>query len=237
MNTISAPTPQLLLPAPKPQLLLPAPQPAPEPEPVATQPPDFVDVSHHQGEIDWKKYAASGHQLAVCKITEGGDFNDTKAQMFRAGMADAGLKTGIYHFARPNAANLLEDADLEAKHYLEQVGTLRPNEFPILDFEEYKGLNASQLTDWATRWCETVETSTGKTPWLYTNNRILHQVDATKLSKYPLWLADYRTSDHDNPPPAAPWPKLQAWQFTDKAEFPGLPGKVDGSYLYGSLPA
>ena len=51
----------------------------------------------------------------------------------------------------------------------------------------------------------------------------------------PLWLADYRTSDKDNPPPAAPWPSLFAWQYTDKAQIPGVGTPCDGSYLYGEL--
>lgn len=227
----------LMLPAPKAPLLLPAPQaPAAPSEPQATQAPDFIDVSHHQGEVDWKAYAGTGRKMAVCKVTEGGDWKDDMAPGYREGMANNNLKCGLYHFARPNS-EIAADAKLEASNYLNTVGKLGANEFPVLDFEVTNKLSASQLTEWATTWLQTVEQATGKTPWLYTNNRILHQVDATNLSKYPLWLADYRTSDHDNPPPAAPWPSLHAWQFTDKANIPGVNGPVDGNYLYGAMPA
>ena len=34
------------------------------------------------------------------------------------------------------------------------------------------------------------------------------------------------------PPYSGSWPKITAWQFTEKATFPGLPGQVDGNYLF-----
>ena len=173
--------------------------------------------------------------MGVCKITEGGDWVDNKAAANRQAMAASGLKCGLYHFARPNGTNMVADANVEANNYLTQVGTLAKNEFPVLDFEVINGLKADQLNAWVGQWCSTVEAQTGKTPWLYTGNKILHRLDATQLSKYPLWLADYRTCDRENPPSAAPWPQLMAWQYTDKARFPGM-GPCDGSYLYGSLP-
>ena len=210
---------------------------APTAEQIAATHPDFVDVSHHQGDVDWKAYAKSGRTMAICKLTEGGDFVDNKAAAHRVALGQQGLKCGLYHFARPNGTDMAADAAVEAKNYLGQVGTMGKNEFPILDFETINGLKPADLNAWVDKWCTTVETATGKTPWLYTGNKILHQLDATKLSKYPLWLADYRSADRDHPPDAAPWPSLTAWQYTEKATMPGISSPCDGSYLYGSMPA
>ena len=35
-----------------------------------------IDVSHHQGSIDWNAIAASGVEFAYIKATEGGDWID-----------------------------------------------------------------------------------------------------------------------------------------------------------------
>ncbi len=39
-------------------------------------PTQGIDVSHHQGEIDWKAAFASGVDFAYIKASEGGDFHD-----------------------------------------------------------------------------------------------------------------------------------------------------------------
>ena len=200
---------------------------------IAATTPDFIDVSYYQGDINWAQYAASGRTLAVCKLTEGGDLKDPKAASNRAGMRAENIKCGLYHFAYPNTGSVVGDATTEARHFLAQAGTLSSNEFPVLDFETINGLSAAQLTTWASTWCSIVENKTGKRPWLYTSHRIKNQVDVAVLGKYPLWLADYRSSNKEKPPNFAPWPKLMAWQYTDKSGVAGVKGPTDGNYLYG----
>lgn len=58
-----------------------------------------IDVSHHQGEIDWRKVAALPNvRFAIIKATEGGDFRDRRfAENWRQAK-DAGLVRGAYHF-------------------------------------------------------------------------------------------------------------------------------------------
>jgi lysozyme len=208
----------------------PAPLPRQDPPVAAAALPegDFVDVSHHQGDVDWDKYAAAGKKMAMLKVTEGGDWSDPKAADNRAELGKLGLQTGLYHFEGAGGG----DATAEANFYLKTVGTMGPKEFPILDFEQPGSLTPAQQTTWISNWCNTVETATGKTPWLYTGEKILHGLDPTNLTKYPLWLADYNSHDRGTPPEAAPWPNLTAWQFTDKASTPGVTGQTDSSFLY-----
>ncbi len=57
-----------------------------------------IDISHHQGKIDWKAVAASGARFAYVKATEGGNFRDKR---FAENSSDAkryGLICGAYHF-------------------------------------------------------------------------------------------------------------------------------------------
>ena len=198
--------------------------------------PDFVDVSHHQGDVDWASYAAAGKKLAICKLTEGSDWSDEKAVENRAAASKLGLDMGLYHYAGSSGDHKFGDPVKEADFYVSQVGTLAKNEFPVLDFEDANGLKPDQLVEWAGKWCATVEEKTGKTPWIYTYAGFLHKLDATPLTHYPLWLADYNSIDRDHPPSAAPWVSLQAWQYTAGAVVPGIEGQVDASYVYGPIP-
>jgi Glycosyl hydrolases family 25 len=57
-----------------------------------------VDVSNHQGDIDWPALAGSKIAFAYIKATEGGDFRDKRFQLNWEGAKRAGLARGAYHF-------------------------------------------------------------------------------------------------------------------------------------------
>src|SRR5512133_181864 len=64
-----------------------------------------VDVSHHQGPIDWPRVASEPHlAFAFIKATEGGDWTDPRFAANWRGARAAGLLVGAYHyftFCRP----------------------------------------------------------------------------------------------------------------------------------------
>jgi lysozyme len=57
-----------------------------------------VDVSHHQGHIDWRTLARTDVAFAYIKATEGGDFRDRLFQVNWEGAVKAGIARGAYHF-------------------------------------------------------------------------------------------------------------------------------------------
>ncbi|MGP9843816.1 GH25 family lysozyme [Brachybacterium sp. 107] len=57
-----------------------------------------LDVSAHQGEIDWAKVSADGFTVAYIKATEGTGFTDATFQQNWDGARAAGLTTGAYHY-------------------------------------------------------------------------------------------------------------------------------------------
>jgi hypothetical protein len=57
-----------------------------------------VDVSAHQGSIDWGRVSHDGITFAYMKATEGGDFVDERFEETWNGAAAAGLDRGAYHF-------------------------------------------------------------------------------------------------------------------------------------------
>lgn len=57
-----------------------------------------VDVSNHQGDIDWRRVAGDDIQFAYIKATEGGDWVDERFASNWIGAAKAGIARGAYHF-------------------------------------------------------------------------------------------------------------------------------------------
>jgi lysozyme len=57
-----------------------------------------IDVSHHQGVIDWERVANDGISFAYMKATEGNEFVDERFADNWRGAANAGLDRGAYHY-------------------------------------------------------------------------------------------------------------------------------------------
>ncbi|RUY87640.1 GH25 family lysozyme, partial [Mesorhizobium sp. M7A.F.Ca.CA.003.01.2.1] len=89
-----------------------------------------IDVSHHQGRIDWPRVAADDVAFAVIKATEGGDHvDDAFAKNLEEARA-AGLAVGAYHFftfCRPGAD--------QAKNFISVVPHDQPLLPPVVDIE------------------------------------------------------------------------------------------------------
>lgn len=65
-----------------------------------------IDISHHQGAIDWAALPAQGVDFAYLKATEGGDFTDPDFTANWDAAGRAGISRGAYHFftlCRPGA--------------------------------------------------------------------------------------------------------------------------------------
>jgi lysozyme len=86
-----------------------------EPDP-SKYPVRGIDVSHHQGGVDWAKAAGDGVAFAYLKASEGRDHQDDLFAANWTAARAAGLRVGAYHFftfcssGRAQAANFLAAA-------------------------------------------------------------------------------------------------------------------------------
>ncbi|MDE6377369.1 MAG: hypothetical protein K2K72_01335, partial [Duncaniella sp.] len=59
-----------------------------------------IDISAHNGEIDFNKVRDEGVKFVIVKATEGGTFKDRRFIENIRKAREAGLKVGAYHFFR-----------------------------------------------------------------------------------------------------------------------------------------
>lgn len=186
-----------------------------------------IDVSIHQGHIDWPAVAAAGYRFALCKASEGVGWTD---QLFWQNWADirrAGLFRGAYHFARPGLGNA---PAAEARWFLRQVreaGDLQPCDALALDLEDPYVAGRQELASWALEWLATVEQETGIRPLFYSYPAYLQEhglMTAPELARFPLWLAWWKD---EFPAAPAPWTAVTIWQYTANGRVPGVGGPVD----------
>jgi lysozyme len=187
-----------------------------------------IDVSHHQGVVDWAKVRGDGHAFAFVKATEGSTMIDPRFADNARRAAAAGLLVGAYHFARPDG----DDAADECGHFLRTIGALRDvlTLPPVLDLEAGTG----DLTVWAATFLAAVE-RTGRVPMLYSYGPFIRQHinrRANALAAYPLWLAAYVSAP---PQPPAPWSAWSFWQHSSDGRVSGVVGRCDVNRYPGTL--
>ena len=90
-----------------------------------------IDVSSHNGDIDFCKVRTDGYEFAFIKASEGSDFKDKNFKTNYAKAKKAGIKTGAYHFFRFD-----KDGVDQAINFLKAVGNRRLDLGLAVDVEQ-----------------------------------------------------------------------------------------------------
>lgn len=209
----------------------------PEAEAGGPQPllPAGIDVASHQGWIDWTAFRAGGGSFGFTKATGGAWYENPTLAANWAGMQAAGLKKGAYHYAFEPSGQPLPGPGprAEADYFLSKVEPLGlgAGDMLVLDIEEGTG----DVAHWALSFCRHVEERVGFKPLIYSGAWFTdsHGFSAVpELAQYPLWLAAYQST---MPPAPHPWSHIDFWQFTDRAQVPGVQTPVDANWFNGTL--
>jgi GH25 family lysozyme M1 (1,4-beta-N-acetylmuramidase) len=199
-----------------------------------------IDVSYHQGSINWSRVAGAGVGFAYIRSSAGTLTSDAEYANNRAAARAAGLAAGAYHFGNPDSAP--NDAANEASWFLQNAAIRSGDLLPVLDLEVSNGLGESALTAWAQSWLEEVEAATGVKPIVYTNRNFwsgsMANTDWFARNGYRLWIAHWTTATQPTLP-ASDWAGQgwTFWQHSSTGTVPGISGNVDLDRFNGkSLP-
>ena len=192
-----------------------------------------IDVSKHQGMIDWQTVKETGLVKFVIIRAGFGRYASQKDPQFErnyAGAKAAGIPVGAYWYSYAKSA---EEAHEEAKACL-QVLRGKQFEFPIyFDIEDSTqgSLGKAALTEICEAFCDTLEKA-GYYVGVYANTYwFTHKLNHARLaSSYTIWLADYR-KDYDKDL------KRGIHQFTSGGHVPGIRGSVDLNICTVDFPA
>ena len=188
-----------------------------------------IDVSHHQGVIDWDAIKATDKdefplRFAFMKATEGGDYKDRRFDENFRRAGEVGIIRGAYHFYNPNT-----DPIRQADFFISQVKLQRGDLAPVLDIE-VKPRDKSQLQADIKKFLHRLEQHYGVKPIIYTSYKYrMRYLDALEFDAYPFWIAHYYV---DAISYEGPW---HFWQHTDYGRVPGIELNVDLNVFNGSL--
>lgn len=187
-----------------------------------------IDVSYHNGVIDWKKVKQSV-DFAIIRAGYGKSTMDKQFINNICGAHTAGLKIGIYWFIY--AANT-EEAVLNAKmcekciEGYKDIITMRSWADWEYDSDKRNPQTKESRTDIVKAFCDYLA-GKGYEEGVYSNVDYLTGKFGD-LSEYPLWLAKYSSSKGDYNP--------FMWQYSSAGRIAGISTNVDMNIYYGNLP-
>lgn len=180
-----------------------------------------VDVSKHNGGVNWNQVAASGIQFAFIKAGSTNSGIDPQFAANITGAQAAGLKTGVYIYSY---AVTPEQAANEANLILQWIAPYTVNYPVVFDIEDkcHKNLSNQQLIDIINAFCSVIDAA-GYYPVVYSNKNMFVQ----KLSTvgWDKWVAQYNSScEYNN--------NVCFWQYSSNGSVSGINGRVDVNYQY-----
>ena len=189
-----------------------------------------VDVSHHQGEIDWKTIAEQDIRFAFIKATEGSSHKDDQFDRNWQEAGKAGLRVGAYHFFSLDSAGVSQ-----AENFCKAVESCDGMLPPVVDVEPYgkyrepDALDKERLFSELGDFLELVETHFALKPIIYTTEEWL-PVLREAYGDYDVWIR----SVYNQPASSVKW---TFWQYSNRHVLDGYRGTeryIDMNVFCGS---
>lgn len=189
-----------------------------------------LDVSRHQGAIDWPKLSASGKlSFVYIKASVGGDHADPRFEDNWHGAQEAGLAPGAYHYF-----TFCKPAGEQASHFLDRLARVRGPMLPPAVDLEFAGNCAARpapavLARELRAFSDRLYRALGVRPVFYVTGSFWERYHAAVPAGADLWVRSVFLRPERGFPEA--W---RFWQFAERARLPGIRGPVDLDVFCGS---
>lgn len=188
-----------------------------------------LDISHHQGYIDWDSVATSKHpiEFVFIRATDGSRILDREFHRNWEESQGKNFIRGVYHFYRPNQSSTSQFNFFKSHVYLRK-GDLPP----VLDLERNSLFGRENLLRGVKNWLKLAEKHYGIKPIIYANLDFYKRYFTSKEFKsYHFWIAAYSGRDRIS---GLPW---SFHQYTEHMYVKGIEGNVDGDDFNGDRKA
>lgn len=202
-----------------------------------------IDVSDHNGDIDFKKVKADGIDFVFVRVGYTGytrkKFSLNYDGHYKANIENAlanGLKVGVYWYSQATTA---KEAVAEADKLVSAIKDMNITLPVVMDYEfadvstgrldyawKNKEITKKDMTKIATAFLDKIA-EYGYDPCIYANrNFFVNHVDGAQLSEYyKIWLAEYNTGTPCKH-------SFDYWQYSSSGKVKGIDGRVDMNFFY-----
>ncbi|MDE7474789.1 MAG: hypothetical protein K2M71_04085 [Duncaniella sp.] len=182
-----------------------------------------IDISAHNGDIDFRKVAADENSFVIINATQLSTFKDRKFIDNLRKAREAGLKVGAYHFFRFDTPGYMQGLN-----FLNSLQSRQLDLPLIIDIEEWANPNSQPTPMVLNRLTEMIDhlEGHGHRVMLYTNKNGFARFVRGRLEGYPLWICSLVDE-----PEEMGW---VLWQGTHNGRVDGINHPVDINAFAGS---
>ena len=189
-----------------------------------------IDVSEHNGTINWNAVKNSGQvDFAILRVGYGDDYSYQDDKQWARNVSECerlGIPYGVYIYSYATSWSQLNS---EVSHVKRLLRGHNPSYPVYIDMEDDStiGLGRNTLTQFAKSFCDQIN-SAGYTAGVYANlNWWNNHLNASQLDNYERWVAQYNSSC---------WYEgdYSLWQYSSSGSVPGISGNVDMNYDYAN---
>lgn len=196
-----------------------------------------IDVSYHQGVIDWKKVKESGIEFAILRAGYGRTNIDTQFVNNANSCIANNIPFGVYWFIYGVTKDeVIQNADLCHKAIAPYKDKIKLKVWCDFEYDtdknaQKRGVNFTKemRTDLVVAFCERMK-SYGYEVGNYANRDYM-RTKFNDLSQYPLWYARYEVTKEKMLSEYKPL----IWQYSSKGKVDGIKGNVDMNEYYGTF--
>lgn len=182
---------------------------------------DGIDVSKHQGKINWEEVATHKNiKFVYIKATEGRTMVDKTYKRNIREARKAGFKVGSYHFFKSN-----RNARDQFENFRQHVNKKEQDLIPMVDVEESgcRGASRAQLQASLDEFMKLMKEEYGAYPLLYSQYRFYNEKLAPEFNRYFIFIARYS----DKEPVLRGSGKHNIWQYSERGKVSGINEYVD----------
>jgi lysozyme len=186
-----------------------------------------VDISHHNGTVNWTQLKNEGVAFTYIKATEGTTHTDSKYKENYPKAKEADLKVGTYHFYTFGL-----DGEEQANHFIRHAKVGRSDLIPAIDVEHSPCNKYSSDKDYIERVIgelqkleQTMFDHYGVHPIIYTNKNCYALYVKDHLPDNLIWMSDLHNE------PTIKENEWIIWQFSHTGRLNGAIGDIDLNYF------
>lgn len=188
--------------------------------PASDEPYDGIDVSHHNGTIDWELVVKDPNiKFVYIKASEGYGHRDKQFEENTVQARKFGLKVGAYHLLTTRTS-----MRTQFNFFVSTVGDHPQDLLPMVDVEENKVTKwtKQQKRDSIAKFVELAKEHYGVEPVLYCSHKFYKNSLAPEFDDLILFVARYSRTQ-----PELDGKTHNIWQFTEHGQVDGINGDVD----------
>ena len=178
-----------------------------------------IDVSMHNGNIDYEKVKNSGIEVVIIKATEGVDYVDPCLERNYNNAKANELNIGFYHFMSEKT-----EPSRQAEDFYNAIKDKEYNVIPVLDIEtNYKERSSKEVTDRCLEFLNRFKELSGIDCVIYTGGYFGRDVLDNRIKSYKAWIAHYGVLE----PMHTGFKNVVGHQYTENGRISGITGNVD----------